>query len=159
MSESTHGDNGGPAPAHPMHSPLAMVLHVITSISRGGAENHLFELVRGQIARGYKVTVAYLKGDGYWAIPLQELGVTVAPLGLTTNHDVIPLARLLRLILEIAPDIVHTHLPPAELYTRLALLALRPAPILIISKHNDEPFYRGPGQRHMGAWVQNGPHG
>lgn len=129
------------------------VLHVITTINRGGAENHLIELVRIQAQQGLEVVVAYLKGDGYWAPPLRELGVRVEPLGLTRYGDFEPVMKLRALIRSVAPDIVHAHMPPAEIYTRLALLFLRPAQVMVISKHNDEPFFRGPGQRAIGSWV------
>jgi glycosyltransferase involved in cell wall biosynthesis len=128
------------------------VLHVITQINRGGAENHLFELVKGQLGRGLEVLVAYLKGDGYWAVPLRGLGARVEPLRLTRYGDLGPIARLRRLIKDWQPHLVHAHLPPGELYARLALLGSGSIPF-IISKHNDEPFYRGLGHLALGRWV------
>lgn len=133
------------------------VLHVITTINRGGAENHLVELVHGQLASGLGVAVAYLKGDGYWTAALQEAGAEVTGLGLRRYGELAPLWRLRRLLAGFAPDIVHAHMPPAELYVRLALLGSRGGrPPLVISKHNDEPFFRGPGQRCLGRWVARG---
>jgi glycosyltransferase involved in cell wall biosynthesis len=44
-------------------------------------------------------------------------------------------------------------LPPAELYTRCALLGLADAPPLIISKHNDCPFHRVTGEKLVERWV------
>ncbi|MDP1927114.1 MAG: glycosyltransferase family 4 protein [Thiobacillus sp.] len=129
------------------------ILHVITTINRGGAENHLAELVSEQVASGLKVTVAYLKGDGYWAPNFRDLGIRVESLSLGTYGEISPIRKLRALIRSVAPDIVHAHMPPAELYTRLALLLLYPAPVMVISKHNDEPFFRGPGQRAVGGWV------
>jgi glycosyltransferase involved in cell wall biosynthesis len=128
------------------------VLHVITTMDRGGAENHLFELVKGQIGRGLDVAVAYLKGDGYWASPLRDLGARVEPLQLMRYGDPGPVFRLRRLIKDWRPDLVHAHMPPAELYARLALLGDGSIPF-VISKHNDEPFYRGVGQLALGRWV------
>ena len=125
------------------------VLHVSTSINRGGAENHLVELVRGQRARGLQVAVAYLKGDGYWARELKA----VYPLRLKFYGDPGPWLRLHRVVKELRPDIVHAHLEPAELYARLALLGLPRPPAFVITKHNDEPFYRGPGGPALGRWV------
>lgn len=127
------------------------VLHVITSISRGGAENHLVDLVAGQIRSGLAVQVAYLKDDGYWTARLTALGAGVTNLGMSWYGDLTPLRALRRLIRSFRPDLVHAHMPPAELYTRLALLGDRRP--LVISKHNDEPFYRGFGQRWVAAWV------
>lgn len=132
---------------------MTHILHVITTINRGGAENHLAALVSEQVASGLKVTVAYLKGDGYWAASFRDLGILVEPLGLGRYGEVSPIKKLRALIRSAAPDIVHAHMPPAELYTRLALLFLYPAPVMVISKHNDEPFFRGAGQAALGRWV------
>ena len=101
------------------------IFHVITTLNRGGAENHLFALVRGQISRGLQVEVAYLKGDGYWKKELQQLGVAVHELELRCYGDVWPLIRLRKLLSASNPDIVHAHMPPAELYARVALIGDR----------------------------------
>lgn len=130
------------------------VLHVITTISRGGAENHLFDLVRHQRAAGMEVTVAYLQGGGYWTSAYHELGVDVHDLALRRYGDPAPVWKLRRVVRGSAPQLVHAHMPPAELYCRLALAGIsrRRLP-LVISKHNEEPFYKGPGQKLMGRWV------
>jgi glycosyltransferase involved in cell wall biosynthesis len=68
--------------------------------------------------------------------------------------QIAPVWRLRDLFRQFNPDIAHAHMPPAELYTRLALLLSGTAqPPLIISKHNDEPFYRGFGQGLVGRWA------
>jgi glycosyltransferase involved in cell wall biosynthesis len=46
-------------------------------------------------------------------------------------------------------------MPPAELYVRLALLVITRSFRLVITKHNDEPFYRGIGWRVVARWVAN----
>lgn len=130
------------------------ILHVITAIDRGGAENHLLELIKHQRASGLDVTLAYLRGRGGWVPQLRELGVTVRPLALRFYGDPRPWSRLRRLLATASFDLVHAHLPPAELYLRLALLGTSHAELpLIISKHNDCSFYRGFGERTLGRWV------
>jgi glycosyltransferase involved in cell wall biosynthesis len=128
------------------------VLHAITTINRGGAENHLFALVQEQVTRGLLVEVAYLKGDGYWASALENLGVRVYNLGLHRYGDPAPIFRLRDVVRRTSPDVIHAHMPPAELYVRVALIGFRRIP-LVITKHNDEPFYRGVGHSLMGGWV------
>ena len=129
------------------------ILHVITTINRGGAENHLLDLVKGQRADGKSVSVAYLRGGGYWAEAYRAMGVEVHDLSLKYYGQLAPLSKLRRVIRGSEFDIVHAHLPPAELYTRLALMGTGRSLPLVISKHNDEGFYRGPGERLMGRWV------
>lgn len=130
------------------------VLHVITAFDRGGAENHLADLVRHQRQTGVAVTVAYLRGGGSLAPAMQALGVVVHDLALRFYGDPRPLWRLRRLLARGAFDLVHAHLPPAELYVRLALLgtSARALP-LVISKHNDCPFHDLPGELAMDRWV------
>jgi glycosyltransferase involved in cell wall biosynthesis len=130
------------------------ILHAITGINRGGAENHLVDLIQGQVDRGHQIAVAYLKGNGYWQQMLESLGVRVIHLKLHYYGEIQPILRLRSLIENLKPDLVHAHLPPAELYVRLALLGLSSQTLpLIISKHNDALFYRGLGQQWVGSWV------
>ena len=136
-----------------MNAPLR-ILHLMTAIDRGGAENHLLELIRHQRASGMEVTVGYLRGHGSWAPALREMGATVLDLCLRFYGDLRPLRHLRRILAETRFDLVHAHLPPAELYARLALLGTSASELpLIISKHNDCPFHRIPGQRALGRWV------
>lgn len=129
------------------------ILHVITTINRGGAENHLASLVEGQ-ARTHKVSIAYLKGDGYWTSRFREMGASTVNLGMGFYGDPAPLLRLRSVIRAWSPDLLHAHLPPAELYARLALLGTSPERLpMVISKHNDESFFKKPGHRLVGRWV------
>lgn len=130
------------------------VLHVVTGIRRGGAENHLFQLASLQVAHGLDVSIICLKNDRYWQSQLEVLGVKVEFLRISSYGNLMDIFKLRRYILTVKPDILHAHLTPAELYVRLALLGFdsRKFP-LIISKHNDSKFYNGPGQSLLGAWV------
>lgn len=131
-----------------------LVVHVITTIARGGAENHLVELIRGQVAAGWSVKVAYLKpfGERYWRQALEDIGVQTVDLGLTRYGQPGPALRLRRMLRSTKPDIVHAHMPPAELYARAALTGL-PSLLLVTSKHNDEPFHRGPLAVALERWC------
>jgi len=131
---------------------MLTVLHVITTINRGGAENHLYDLVKNQKKEGLKVVVAYLKGDGYWYDSLNNIGVKVYNLGMRRYGNPIPFFKINKICKEHGVDIVHSHLPPAELYVRIALL-FGGCKRFFISKHNDTPFYRFPGGDLLGRWV------
>ena len=75
-------------------------------------------------------------------------------LGLRFYGDLKPLAGLRRILKATHFDLIHAHLPPAELYARLALLGTPATALpLIISKHNDCAFHRLPGELAMERWV------
>ena len=42
------------------------IIHIITTIDRGGAENQLIQNLVFQSKKGLNVSVLFLKGDGYW---------------------------------------------------------------------------------------------
>ncbi len=113
------------------------IFHVITTLNRGGAENHLCALIQKQIERGDDVTVAYLKGDSYWVKYLESQGVKVENLGLKYYGHLMPLINLIYHIKNKDPDLLHAHMPPAELYSRVAFLVLNKRFAFVISKHND----------------------
>lgn len=126
------------------------VLHVSTTISRGGAENHLVELIEGLIAADQELEMrcAYLKGHPYWAARFAELGVATSDLGMAFNGAPMPIFRLRRLIREFTPDIVHAHGTHAEFYTFAALRFLPHRPRLVVSRHEERlRFFKKPGFR------------
>ena len=111
------------------------VLHLITTIERGGAENQLMILVRGQAATGREVHVAYLKGNPELEFELKTLGVIVHG-NLVGSNPLIQLFKLQKLV-QGKNWIIHAHLPRAELLSALSLNNCK----LIISRHNAEPFF------------------
>src|SRR5687767_5135208 len=114
------------------------ILHVITAFDRGGAENHVADLVRHQREEGVEVTVAYLRGGGSLAPEMRQIGAAVFELALRFYGDLRPLIRLRNLIRQGHFNLIHAHLPPAELYARVALLGVSSEVLpLVISKHND----------------------
>lgn len=119
---------------------MIRVLHVITTIERGGAENHLIDLIGSQLASGnYSIEIAYLKGNPYWRNELQKMGLTVHDLKMKYYGDFRPILKLKRIISNHKPDLVHAHLAPAELY--IGLINLRKASYkFIVSRHNEYTF-------------------
>lgn len=94
---------------------------------------HLLAQVRGQVARGHRVRVLFLKGQGTLAPDFTQAGVSSvrgvgAGLGL--------LSGLRR---EIAgAEIVHTHLLKADMATATVAALCGGRKKLVSSKHNDE---------------------
>jgi len=127
---------------------------VITTLSRGRAENQLAALIELQRAAGHEVAAAYLKLEGYWRGQLKALGVRVIDLKAGSNVNPAAAWRLRREIRVFSPDLVHAHMQPAELCARLALLGTKTsAPALVITKHNHKPFTRLPGAASLARWV------
>jgi len=128
------------------------ILHIITTINLGGAENHLYDLVAEQRSQNLDVSVAYLKGDHYWKKKYEEIGVQVFPLHMTNSSLFYQFPKFGKVIKKIQPTIVHAHMPPAELVARFALI-FHPEITFVISKHNDEPFAPILKNRFLGSWV------
>jgi len=124
----------------------AKVLHVSTTINRGGAENHLKELISGQLSRRLIVDCVYLKGDGYWRETFTRQGVAVHDLRMRYFGDIRALRDLRAFIRQSGPDIVHAHGTPAELYAAAALSTLRDKPRFVISRHEERArLFKKPG--------------
>jgi glycosyltransferase involved in cell wall biosynthesis len=110
------------------------VVHVITTIERGGAETQLLTLVNEQIRQGKRVRILYLKGAPALEGDLVAAGAEVISV-LANRNPIFQLTHLKRVI---GPDchIVHCHLPRAELLA--ALVKVRP---FLVSRHNAEKFF------------------
>ncbi|WP_128981328.1 glycosyltransferase [Streptomyces roseicoloratus] len=93
------------------------VLHVITGLGIGGAEQQLRLLLRHLPVRS---TVVTLTNPGAVADGIEADGTPVIHLGMTGNRDVGALPRLTRLIRQGGYDLVHTHLYRACVYGRPA---------------------------------------
>lgn len=93
------------------------VLHVITGLGMGGAEQQLRLLLRHLPAT---CDVLTLTDAGSVARGITADGTRVTDLGMAGNRDIGVLPRLARLIRAGRYDVVHTHLYRACLYGRLA---------------------------------------
>jgi glycosyltransferase involved in cell wall biosynthesis len=93
------------------------VLHVITGLAAGGAEQQLRLLLRRQRATA---EVAVLTNPGSMARAIEAEGTPVHHVGMRGNTDAAALPRLVRLIRAGRYDLVHTHLYRACVYGRIA---------------------------------------
>ena len=114
---------------------MTSVLHIITTIKRGGAENQLLILVKEQVRSGIEVHIAYLKDEPELLGEFESAGAKV-------HHSIAnvqPYKQPLRLrkLLKNEIPIVHAHLPRAELVALLCPSRFK----LITSRHNAEPFF------------------
>jgi glycosyltransferase involved in cell wall biosynthesis len=112
--------------------------HIITTIDNGGAENQLALLINEQIRSGLIVQVMYLK--------------KIESINPYLNNSAALLKRitfveLVRFLLKRKPppkpnsQIIHAHLPRAEIYGYL--ISLKTGSPLIITRHNTESFIPG----------------
>ena len=128
------------------------ILHVITTIDLGGAENQLIELCREQITQGHSVTVIFLKGRKYFAnlLKLHRIGVEVNPFSNFNNVE--QLIKMQKLLRGSQFDIIHAHLPRAEILCRLTVAH----ETFVITRHNSEAFWPNQNKifsRILSLWV------
>jgi glycosyltransferase involved in cell wall biosynthesis len=114
---------------------LPNIMHLITTLSRGGAENQLLTLCDSLTKGGFSVSVFYLKGNPELKEDFSSMGVS--SLKLFTRNG------LIQFLKEIRKNrvILHAHLPRAELVAIILGLVFRVK--VILSKHNAEPFAPG----------------
>ena len=120
------------------------IVHLITSIEKGGAENHLSCLIRGQVKKN-KVLVVYLKGKPYWSKYYSSIGVKTLKvlLKIITLIEIIKNTFYLKKIYKnYNIDIVHSHLPHMEFYGWLSTLFQKKIKF-VISKHVANDFFGG----------------
>jgi len=114
------------------------VLHVITGLASGGAEQQLRLLLRHSRA---EAEVATLTNPGLVARAIRDEGTVVHELAMAGNTDFTVLPRLVKLIRGGAYDVVHTHLYRACVYGRVAARLAFPrrragAPAIVATEHS-----------------------
>ena len=94
------------------------VLHVINTLSAGGAELHLLTLCRHLKRQGVEVIVACLKenvkGSRSLRPDFEKEGIRAINLGADRRFDPRCLFRLVSLLRKERPTLLHTHLPRAD---------------------------------------------
>lgn len=116
---------------------MKSVVHIITTINRGGAENQLLVLVKEQVKQGFDVSIVYLKGEPELIEDFTFVGAKV--IQNVAKSRLYRQPGLIRKMAKGSKAIIHAHLPRAELMT--LLLPLRTT--VIASRHNAEPFFPG----------------
>lgn len=130
--------------------PKPRIVHLITTIMRGGAENQLLVLITEQIKSGREVDVIYLKGKDELASAFIEIGASVhsefANIGL-----VLQLCRIRKFLnLEnLQNAIIHAHLPRAQI---IASFSLHKSQSFVCSRHDEDRFYPG-SNRHISKII------
>jgi len=112
------------------------VVHVITTIERGGAENAVLALSKEQVRNGYEVVVVPLKGvlELENEFILAGASVDASLLGHAFSSQIIMFRKKYN-----ESFLFHGHLPRAELLLRLC----KSRSSFFITRHNVEPFFPG----------------
>jgi glycosyltransferase involved in cell wall biosynthesis len=108
------------------------VLHVITGLAAGGAENQLELLLRHT---RHRAEVAVLRNPGSVGRRIAESGITVYELGMRSNSQVSVIFRLARIMREGHYDTVHVHLYRACVFGRPAARLAR-VPLVVTTEHS-----------------------
>ena len=121
------------------------VLRVIARLNMGGPALHVSYLTKGLESRGYETTLvagSLSAGEGSMSFVADELGVKVTPMSqlhreVSPLYDPLSIARLVSLIREVKPHILHTHTAKAGAAGRIAAKLAGPArpPIIVHTYH------------------------
>jgi glycosyltransferase involved in cell wall biosynthesis len=126
------------------------VLHLINTLSAGGAELHLLNLCRQLKRQGSELVVVCLrervKGSRSLRPDFERENIRVVNLQADSRYSWSFLTRLARLLKVERPDILHTHLPRADIAAAL-IHRLKRSPAFLCSVHG---IYR---HRWFGCWA------
>jgi len=111
------------------------IIHLITTLERGGAEKQLSILVKEQVSQEFDVEVIYLKGKPDLMLEFEQLGIKVNDF--VANKKFINQIKILRKFFREYSGLVHTHLPRAEVIAFLTVNKKK----YVISRHNYEQFW------------------
>lgn len=94
------------------------VLHLINTLSTGGAEMHLLTLCRYLKRQNVEIVVVclreHVKDSRSLRLDFEKEEIRVINLQADSRYDSLFLGRLARVLREERPDILHTHLPRAD---------------------------------------------
>lgn len=112
------------------------ILYVITGLGQGGAERVVCDLADQMYQRGHSVKIAYLTGDILTKPCFPEIELIKINLN---SLLLFPLAyiTLSKVIKNFEPDVVHSHMVHANIFTRLIRI-VNPIKKLICTAHNSD---------------------
>ncbi len=126
------------------------IFHLINTLSAGGAELHLLTLCRYLKRQGVEVVVACLreqvKGSRSLRPDFEKEHIRVVNLQADSRYDWRFLGRIVRLLNIERPQMLHTHLPRADIAAALIHRFTR-SPVFLCSVHG---IYR---HRWFGSWA------
>ncbi|HEX2622097.1 MAG TPA: glycosyltransferase [Phototrophicaceae bacterium] len=128
----------------PLQVPLR-VIHIIYAPGIAGAERHLLDLLAGMRERGIDARFILLVDPGSASNEMQQAaearGIPVQRVMMYRSLDFSLFGRLRTALQTLKPDVVHTHLAQADVHGIIAARLAR-IPVVVLSRHNDDPRYR-----------------
>ena len=114
------------------------VLHLINTLSTGGAEMHLLTLCRYLKRQNVEIVVAclreHVKDSRSLRLDFEEEDIRVINLQADSRYDSLFLGRIARVLREERSDIIHTHLPRADVAGAFARV-FHPGLVWVCSVH------------------------
>jgi len=117
------------------------VLHIIPTLSNGGAERLAADLCRFLDKEKFEVKVVAMKSGGERAAELKKAGIEVEISGRERSilFDFFPLLKIAKAF---KPDIIHTHLFGADIFGRIIAKIIGVKKVICTEQMNfDEVFY------------------
>ncbi len=125
------------------------IVHVITTIMRGGAENQLLILAAQQVESGYPVHIIFLKGESELSKDFKGCGASVHEAFANRNPFVqVFLIRKFLRTPELKRALIHGHLPRAQIIVALAIAKTQ---VFVCSRHDEDQFF--PGSNKFFSWL------
>lgn len=138
------------------------VAHIIKVTRISGAERHLLVLLKGLRDKGVDARLVILvEPHNPMDDMLSEAEAVAIPITRITiyrHYDVTLIWRLGKVLRDLRPDIVHTHLIHADLFGLITSKLVR-IPKIIASRHNDDHFRYHPMLRRISQvmwWLTDG---
>ncbi len=127
------------------------IIHAVTSLDKGGAENHVVSLATEQRKKKNDITIFVSKNSSYWLKFLKKAKIQVKKTQFFKEDNLVykiykffkDFYFLTKLIDNKKPDILHAHLPYMELVSFFSLYFSSHKPKFIITKHVDSDFFYG----------------
>ncbi len=117
------------------------LLHIITGLGPGGAENLLLDVAGELAARGVRQKVLFFFGEAELMPAFEKLGISAVRIDWQKGRFIRAVRRVRREILAFHPSAVHTHLPRADLAGRAACLTIPGLPCFT-TIHNMDTWRR-----------------
>lgn len=126
-----------------MSAPRIRLLYVAGNFVTGGAERHLLEMWRRLDRTRFDVRIAVLKREGAFTPLVEATGLPIHDLGVGRRiydpSGLRGLLRLVSLVREFRPDVIHGYLFGANLFAALAG-RLCGVPVVCVAKRNVDAF-------------------